>query len=279
MGVEVSFENPDIVVHYDVERDSLSLEVRPVYVYGRYLKFVRGMRQTMIRNSECIGTDCLSKPVDEWSVEGLVIPIITEAHGGSGGVLHAAGREDIDVRMLGTGRPFVAEVKEPKRRHVDLKALEEKINSVYRGVVAVRMLRYVNHDIVKKITVYSPLHTKTYVLKVKFSDVLNIEALRKVESRLRGATIKQRTPKRVLWRRVDKTRFKKVYEVKAYMTGPREAMFIIRCQGGLYIKELATGDEGRTKPSIRDIVNKDVEVVSLDVISVAPDLESRLFKT
>ena len=29
--------------------------------------------------------------------------------------LHAAGREDIDVRMLGTGRPFIFEVMDPKR--------------------------------------------------------------------------------------------------------------------------------------------------------------------
>jgi tRNA pseudouridine synthase 10 len=29
--------------------------------------------------------------------------------------LHAAGREDIDVRMLGTGRPFVFEIINPKK--------------------------------------------------------------------------------------------------------------------------------------------------------------------
>lgn len=29
--------------------------------------------------------------------------------------LHASGREDIDVRMLGTGRPFVFEVINPRR--------------------------------------------------------------------------------------------------------------------------------------------------------------------
>lgn len=29
--------------------------------------------------------------------------------------MHAAGREDIDVRMLGTGRPFIFEVMDPRR--------------------------------------------------------------------------------------------------------------------------------------------------------------------
>jgi len=29
--------------------------------------------------------------------------------------LHASGREDVDVRMLGKGRPFILEIVSPKR--------------------------------------------------------------------------------------------------------------------------------------------------------------------
>jgi len=34
--------------------------------------------------------------------------------------LHGMGREDVDARMLGRGRPFIIEIKEPRRRHFDL---------------------------------------------------------------------------------------------------------------------------------------------------------------
>ena len=35
---------------------------------------------------------------------------------------HASGREDIDARMLGTGRPFVVEISKPKKRSLDLES-------------------------------------------------------------------------------------------------------------------------------------------------------------
>ena len=43
------------------------------------------------------------------SVKGIVRPKDGVVH------LHAAGREDLDVRMLGTGRPFIFELINPTR--------------------------------------------------------------------------------------------------------------------------------------------------------------------
>jgi len=281
VGVQVSFTNPDIVVCYDAIRDEVRIEVRPVYIYGRYLKLLRGIRQTRITEAPCEGEECIGedgKPIsDNVSVEALIAPVFYRAHEGVDAVLHAAGREDIDVRMLGTGRPFVIEIKEPRKRRVDLSAIEWEINEKFKGLVAVRMLRYVGPDVVRKINVYSSIHEKRYILKIKVEGGVTDEEIKKVEKALTDRVIKQKTPRRVLWRRVDKVRVKKVYKVKGFRLGPDMAMFDILCQGGLYIKELATGDEGRTKPSISEVLGKNVEVISLDVIAVAPDLEKRLF--
>jgi len=38
--------------------------------------------------------------------------------------------------------------------------------------------------------------------------------------------------------------------------------------GGLYIKELISGDDGRTKPSISEILNTPAECIELDVLEV-----------
>jgi tRNA pseudouridine synthase 10 len=42
----------------------------------------------------------------------------------------------------------------------------------------------------------------------------------------------------------------------------------IRCQGGLYVKELVTGDEGRTVPSVSEILDNKARPMKLDVLSV-----------
>jgi len=42
----------------------------------------------------------------------------------------------------------------------------------------------------------------------------------------------------------------------------------IRCQGGLYIKELITGDDGRTNPSVASILEVKATPLQLDVMNV-----------
>ena len=44
--------------------------------------------------------------------------------------------------------------------------------------------------------------------------------------------------------------------------------FHVRTQGGLYIKELVSGDEGRTSPSFAEILGADAKCVELDVVAV-----------
>jgi tRNA pseudouridine synthase 10 len=47
---------------------------------------------------------------------------------------------------------------------------------------------------------------------------------------------------------------------------------IVYCEGGLYVKELLTGDEGFTKPSVSELLNSDIEVLEIDVIKVHSNL-------
>jgi len=43
---------------------------------------------------------------------------------------------------------------------------------------------------------------------------------------------------------------------------------VIECEGGLYIKELISGDENRSKPSVTEILGTDAKCVQLDVLDV-----------
>ena len=72
----------------------------------------------------------------------------------------------------------------------------------------------------------------------------------------------------MLHRRADLTREKYIYEVKVKKLSPKKAEMKIRCQGGLYVKELVTGDEGRTTPNVSELLNNKAKPLKLDVLNV-----------
>lgn len=52
------------------------------------------------------------------------------------------------------------------------------------------------------------------------------------------------------------------------MIDPRHLELVVRCQGGLYVKELISGDGGRTTPSVSEILGCGARCTELDVIAV-----------
>ena len=89
-----------------------------------------------------------------------------------------------------------------------------------------------------------------------------------MEEKLSGALIKQQTPLRVLHRRADLTRERYIYEVKVKKVSLKRAELNVRCQGGLYVKELVSGDEGRTMPNVSELLGNRAKPLKLDVLNV-----------
>ena len=88
---------------------------------------------------------------------------------------------------------------------------------------------------------------------------------------LEGVEIEQDTPTRVIHRRADKTRVRKVYSAKGELVSPTGANLEIHGEKGLYIKELVSGDGGRTKPNLAELVGVGAVVETLDVVSVVAE--------
>ena len=271
LGVPVEFRKPDVVVLVQPLEDSVRLQVNPVFVAGRYRKLVRGIPQAKWVCTRCGGRGC---PRCNWtgklyptSVSELITEPMIEAFEAEEAAFHAAGREDVDARMLGAGRPFVVELKRPRKRSVDLAALEEEINKRAEGMVSVSGLRYADRALVRRIK--SEPAEKIYEVLVEFDEPVSDEQLRGLERALSGATIRQWTPTRVLHRRPDKLRVRRVYELKAIeRLGPKRVRFRVRCDGGLYVKELVDGDGGRTTPSISEFIKVGAKALELDVVDV-----------
>jgi tRNA pseudouridine synthase 10 len=272
LSVETNFNNPEIVAEIQPFSDSLDVKIRSLYVYGRYSKYLRTIPQTRWPCRKCKGKGCkecgnTGKQYSE-SVEELVEVEAKKIAQGDKGVLHGSGREDVDARMLGTGRPFVLEIVSPKIRNIDLLKLEKATNEHGKGKIEVRDYRWSS----KKELVYIKGNAEESVKKYRASSTLSSpiseESLKKLDSFFKNIIINQRTPTRVSHRRADKIRKKEVYSIQSKKINDQEIELIIECEGGCYVKELISGDDNRTIPSVSEVIGIQAICKELDVLEI-----------
>ncbi len=272
------FSNPDITVIYtlDFASSEVNLVIRSLFIKGRYNKFVRGIPQTHWDCRTCRGKGCKSCNFSgkqyQTSVEELINPeFVTEANAESS-KFHGAGREDIDVKMLGKGRPFILELKNPKIRTLDLEKIQKKVNKRNKKKVKISELVYSSKEQVKNLKFNAENTKKVY--RALTSSVENITKekfetlLLKLKNTFENQKIQQRTPNRVSHRRADKIREKKIFQIEGKFIKPKVFEFIVEAQGGTYIKEIIHGDNGRTTPSFTEIFGSPIECKKLDVLKI-----------
>jgi len=154
-GIKLVNEKPDVLALIDVLTLTVDIDVRSLYVYGRYRKLERGIPQTRWPCRACKGRGC--ERCDHTglqykrSVQDLIGNPMLDIFEGKEHAFHGMGREDIDVRCLGRGRPFVLEIKEPKRRGFNAEKLAEIINQSAEGSVEVSSIRPSNRSEVVRI--------------------------------------------------------------------------------------------------------------------------------
>ena len=275
---EVDFDKEDVIImadfrkmlKEDVENPiKVRIQINPIFIEGRYNKLVRNIPQTKWPCRKCKGRGCeacnfTGKQYPE-SVEELLSETALKYSKGYEAKFHGAGREDIDVRMLGDGRPFVLEIKEPRIRKLDLEKIEREANEAALGKTAYHNLKYTVRKRKAEIKTSSPDTYKVYRALVECEDEIREEDLNKLQSL---HTIQQRTPIRVSHRRADKIREKEVKELSCKYINPHSFEMIIKTEGGLYIKELISSDEGRSKPSVSEVLGTPAICAELDVIEV-----------
>ncbi|MDO9538322.1 MAG: tRNA pseudouridine(54/55) synthase Pus10, partial [Thermoplasmata archaeon] len=109
---------------------------------------------------------------------------------------------------------------------------------------------------------------KSYRVQVVFNVPVDEENLKEVVLSLGGTHIAQQTPNRVMHRRSDLNRERKLEKIEARQVSPTEAEFDITAEAGTYIKEFVHGDGGRTVPSIAASLGVGCEVKALDVLNI-----------
>ena len=245
-----SVKNPDIVIMINLENSSAELQINPIFIYGEYQKLVRGIPQTKWPEKKY-----------KTSVEEIIAKPYMKYLKGKWHKLHGYGREDIDALCLGW-RPFVIEILEPKKR-IDKKAIQKLAKQIGKQV-KVRNVK--PSDILEVRRIKEARGEKTYRALVVCESLIKKEDLKKLSSLV--GNIKQRTPKRVLHRRGDLLRNRKLISLKTKFVGKKQFEIIVRTEAGMYIKELIHGDDGRTQPSISELLQNKCKCKELDVLAI-----------
>ena len=109
--------------------------------------------------------------------------------------------------------------------------------------------------------------TKKYRAIVEFAESVDSDQLQETLNSLSGE-IAQRTPRRVSHRRADLVRLRTLHNASGQLIDETHAEIVVHGDGGLYIKELVSGDEDRTNPSLSGRLGVQALVTDLDVLEV-----------
>ena len=270
LGIEAQMDNPDAVAIIDTGYDVVNLEIKSLFIEGNYNKYDRTVPQTRWPCHSCksIGCDKCNNTGQLYldSVQSLIAAPFTIASSCNEDLFHGMGREDIDAAMLGSGRPFVLELRMPKNRNLDLQEIEKRVNTANEGRIKVSKLKFVKRPRVAELK--NTVCDKTYRVDVSIPNEISIESLKKGVQRLTNTVIKQRTPTRVSHRRADLVRPRLVNSVDVVSFVDGIAELVIRSQHGTYIRELVSGDGGRTVPSLTSLIDAKCKVEVLDVLNL-----------
>ncbi|XP_053981650.1 tRNA pseudouridine synthase Pus10 [Hylaeus anthracinus] len=249
-----------------------------IFIGGRYNKLSRELSQTpwFINGEKKMQT----------SVQDILGNPIAEAVGAQSIKFLSSGREDVDVRNIHAGRPFAIELINPRMTKITdelLLNLVDKINQSSQQVQITSNLKVLSRLDLKVLKEGENVKTKFYralcICRDISKDALPLETL----NDLKRVKIVQKTPVRVLHRRPLSPRIRLIYEMRARWAKPQElkklldtasedpsVFFVldIKTQAGTYVKEFVHGDFGRTKPSLCDILNTEVDIVALDVTGI-----------
>ena len=239
----------------------VGIEREPIALTGRYRKYSRSLPQSpwLVEGQlKCAG-----------SVAEFISQHAVPLYAASDAKFHSAGREDVDVRMLGRGRPFLLELLAPKRPEhtaAEIELLQQRINAC--GLIEISGLREGSlHAVSTLMKEGEEAHRKEYRAVLVLSRPVTDADL----ARLNGTSelvVDQLTPMRVMHRRTLMVRQRTIHALSATRLGGRFLQLDLVTQAGTYVKEFCHGDFGRTVPNVGSLLGCSTDIMQLDVLDL-----------
>lgn len=251
------------------ECERIACQHDSVFIAGRYNKYSRLLSQTpwLIEGIK----------KHETSVQELICTCLTKRFKPFECKFSASGREDVDVKMLGTGRPFVIELVNPKKSNFqpeDFVQMQEEINSSTKDIF-IRDLQSVSRDEITNLKEGEIEKTKSYSAICWSESCLSQENLDTLAT-FKDLVLLQKTPIRVLHRRPLASRQRLIHSISAKKIDSHHFRLELSTQAGTYVKEFVHGDFGRTQPNLSTIMKTECDILELDVESVDVDWPKQL---
>jgi len=252
----------DVRIVFDYESVQVRIERNELFIFGRYKKLSPGLSQSRWICARCDGKGCAHcKNMGRMyeSVEERIGEPFKKASDAADYVMHASGREDVDATNT-AGRGFVLEIKDPKTRRLALEAIAAEIGASKE--VEVGDLAMVSRTFTEVVT--ESHFDKEYEAVVEFGRAIDEKDAERIRG-IAGMTLLQQTPSRVKHRRADIVRQRKVKKIEVKRIEGNTATITVMAEAGTYIKELISGDLGRTKPSIAETLSTSAKCTKLIV--------------
>lgn len=151
------FPCPPSVPNEVVKFQNVCIYHARIFCGGRYNKWSRNVSQARWhtqRNKEVIA-----------SVEEMITDVVKRAFGATKIKFVAAGREDVDVRCLGRGRPFYLDLFNPqvtKMTQEQLNAVQREINTASQELMRIRHLQLIDESVVSLLKEGAEYKKKSY---------------------------------------------------------------------------------------------------------------------
>jgi len=268
-GKEADHKNPEVSIYVDPFQGKFQIRMNPVYLIGRYRKLVGGIPQTAWTCKSCNGQGCpeckgLGGTLGN-SIEEIISKPILENMSAEEIRFKPIGREDKDSKVLGEGRPFIIEVRGAKQVPLILTPLQKLINRSGSGKIEVTRLAKTTKEIARKITIRIQT-TVFYRVTLKLKDEVSAERLESLEKTFSKVIISQYVPNNKF--RSKQRRQKYIYETLIRKLAPDQIELTIKCQGGIWIRDLISGVEFKTEPNIIDILEIEPTEMQIDIMDV-----------
>lgn len=122
---KVDYRNPDLTMLADMKTETCHRRSRPMLICGRYTKSRRGLPQRGKACDDCRGHGCIfcsgHGMTGFESVEGVISRLLYDVFECKQARFTWTGGEDKDSLVGGGGRPFIAKILDPAKRHARLK--------------------------------------------------------------------------------------------------------------------------------------------------------------
>ncbi|HEY4698845.1 MAG TPA: tRNA pseudouridine(54/55) synthase Pus10 [Nitrososphaerales archaeon] len=259
LNLKPNYKNPDLMIIVDTLLERIEVSTKSIYVFGRYKKTKRGLDQKRKRCLNCRGKGCsechLIGFIDKASVEeNLMLPLVS-LFKAKKTKFTWIGSEDKQSLVLGEGRPFYAEIIEPKVRFPSNLFSIKASNGV-----SVKMIRILdvkpNNNIKFKVSVKCNCRADSAITK---------KDIDKLEKQFNGSIVKMLSNNR------NRHLLKTIHSFNVNSVKGLSLVINIECDGGLNIRSLVTGEGTEVTPNIASTLKRRItldEKKPFDVLNV-----------